>query len=123
MQGNACLALVAIVKPTPKSAAQMVSVGVIGLIKGAMEAHLPLMAPGGMLWHNPNVPICSPSCLPNNHHLPASPNPSLNMAESRLSSQGPDAHGRSLEDSERSADALALELLDEGGDLQRAHRP
>ena len=48
VQGNACLALVAIVKPTPKSAAQMVSVGVIGLIKGAMEAHLPLMAPGGM---------------------------------------------------------------------------
>ena len=42
------MALVAIVKPTPKSAAQMVSVGVIGLIKGAMEAHLPLMAPGGM---------------------------------------------------------------------------
>ena len=48
MQGNACLALVAIVKPTPKSAAQMVSVGVIGLIKGAMEAHIPLMTPGGM---------------------------------------------------------------------------
>ena len=48
MQGNACSALVAIVKPTPKSAAQMVSVGVIGLTKGAMEAHLPLMAPGGM---------------------------------------------------------------------------
>ena len=48
MQGNACSALVAIVKPTPKSAAQMVNVGVIGLIKGAMEAHLPLMAPGGM---------------------------------------------------------------------------
>ena len=48
VQGNACSALVAIVKPTPKSAAQMVSVGVIGLIKGAMEAHLPLMAPGGM---------------------------------------------------------------------------
>ena len=48
VQGNACSALVAIVKPTPKSAAQMVSVGVVGLIKGAMEAHLPLMAPGGM---------------------------------------------------------------------------
>tara|TARA_B100000519_G_C13887877_1_gene271377 strand:+ start:349 stop:540 length:192 start_codon:yes stop_codon:yes gene_type:complete len=48
VQGNACSALVAIVKPTPKSAAQMLSVGMIGLIKGAMEAHLPLMAPGGM---------------------------------------------------------------------------
>ena len=48
VQGNACSALVAIVKPTPKSAAQMVSVGVVGLTKRAMEAHLPLMAPGGM---------------------------------------------------------------------------
>ena len=48
MQGNACLALVAIVKPTPKSAAEMLSAGAVGLIKRAMEAHLPLMAPGGM---------------------------------------------------------------------------
>ena len=40
MQGNACSALVAIVKPTPKSAAKMLSAGAVGLIKWAMEATL-----------------------------------------------------------------------------------
>ena len=38
VQGNACLALVAIVKPTPENAAKMLSAGVVGLIKRAMEA-------------------------------------------------------------------------------------
>ena len=40
MQGSACSALVAIVKPTPESAAKMLSAGAGGLIKWAMEATL-----------------------------------------------------------------------------------
>ena len=48
VQGNACSALVAIVKPAPKSAAEMLSAGAVVPIKRAMEAHLPLLAPGGM---------------------------------------------------------------------------
>ena len=42
------MALVAIVKPAPESAAEMLSAGAVVPIKRAMEAHLPLMAPGGM---------------------------------------------------------------------------
>ena len=34
VQGNACSALVAIVKPTPKSAAEMLSVSAVGLTMG-----------------------------------------------------------------------------------------
>ena len=40
MQGDAWAIVKAIVKPTPKSAAKMLSAGAVGLIKWAMEATL-----------------------------------------------------------------------------------
>ena len=96
MQGNACSALVAIVKPTPKSAAQMVSVGVVGLTNGG---HGGAPSFDGAWWNETVQSQCA------------------QMLAKLLTKQP-----RTLKLLTASAPPTP-KLLDEGGDLQRAHRP
>ena len=109
MQGNACLALVAIVKPTPKSAAQMVSVGVVGLTNGG---HGGAASFDGAWWNVMVQSLCAQMLAKPLAKLP----PPASVAESIINNGG-------VETLLTTSAPPTLKLRDEGGDLQRAHRP